>query len=173
LTADTGYVALGCCGIGLAVLFAGFSLSGLAEAQELTDIAADLRLGTVPAAVKLTPKPALALALDSANPSPPVLAIEGIEGAAAQPVRINVFVNKRDADNRTPTTDSNCVGFIQLLPVRGEVRRTGMAFEISRTLDLDPARSIWITLVPVVGTDNSVPRDVTLRIARLYIEESH
>ncbi len=55
-----------------------------------------------------------------------VLAIEGIEGAGAQPVRINVFIDKSDADNLTPTTDPRCVGFIKLLPVRGDVRRTGI-----------------------------------------------
>lgn len=160
-----------CRATGLALLLAAFAVGGPVRAQALTDIASDLRLGTAPLAVRLTATPALASALDSAGP--PVLAIEGIEGAASQPIRVNIFINKREADNRTPTTDSNCVGFIQLLPVRGNVRRTGIALEIPNILKLDAARSIWITLVPVVGTDNSVPRDIALRIARIYLKGLH
>ena len=127
--------------------------------------------GTAPLAVRLTPTPALASALDLAGP--PVLAIEGIEGAASQPIRVNIFINKRDADNRTPTTDFELRRLHQLLPVRSNVRRTGIALEIPNNRKLDAARSIWITLVPVVGMDNSVPRDVALRIARLYLKGLH
>jgi hypothetical protein len=164
-------VALGYGGIGLALLLAGFGLGGPGNARELTDIATNLQLGTGPLAVKLTPEPDLASAIDAGKPLSMVLAIEGIEGAAAEPVRINVFVDKPDADNFTPTTDPRCVGFIQLLPVRGDVRRMGIAFEMPMIRYSDFGRSISITLVPVVGTDNRAPRDVALRIARLYIRE--
>jgi hypothetical protein len=166
-------VAFGYGGIGLALLLSVFGLAGPANARELTVIATNLTLGTAPLAVKLTPEPDLASALNAGKPLPMVLAIEGIEGAAAQPVRINVFVDKPDADNLTPTTDPRCVGFIQLLPVRGEVRRTGIALEMPMIRYSDFGQSISITLVPVVGTDNRAPRDVALRVARLYIRELH
>jgi hypothetical protein len=164
-------VALGYGGIGLALLLAGFGLGGPANARELTDIATNLQLGIAPLAVKLKPEPGLASALNAGKPPPMVLAIEGIEGASAQPVRINVFVDKPDADNLTPTTDPRCAGFVQLLPVRGQVRRTGIALEMPMIRYSDFGQTISITLVPVVGADNRAPRDVALRIARLYVRE--
>lgn len=164
-------MALGYCGIGLALVLAGFAFGGPANARELTNIATDLKLGTAPLAVKLTSEADLASALEAGKSLPMALAIEGIEGATVQPVRINVFVDKPDADNLTPTTDPRFVGFIQLLPVRGEVRRTGIAFEMPMIRYSDFGASISITLVPVVGTDNRAPRDVALRIARLYLRE--
>lgn len=164
-------MTLGYCGIGLALFIVGVGLSSPLIAKELTDIATDLQVSTAPLVVKLTPEQALTSALNAGHHLPLALAIEGIEGAAPQPVRINVFVNKRDADNLTPTIGSSSLGFIQLLPVNGGVRRVSIAFEIPMIRNLDLGRSIWITLVPVVGTDNSVPRRLALRIARLYIKE--
>ena len=112
--------------------------------------------------------PALASALRGDGDVPAVLAIEGIEGLAAQPVRINVFLNKPDADNRSSTEDPSCLGFIQLLPARGTVRPMGHAFDLSQVRYLDPAKPIRVTLVPVVGTD-SKPSDLSLHIGRIYL----
>lgn len=155
----------------LALLFAGIGPVWPASGQTLTDVATDLQLGPAPLAVTLTPEPALAAALNAGEATPMVLAIEGIEGATAQPARINVFVDRPDADNHTPTTDLNWVGMIQLLPARGRVRRMGIGFVMPNIRYSDFGRSIVITLVPVVGVDNSAPRDLALRIARLFLRE--
>ena len=55
-------MALGYFRLGLALLLAGLGPGGLANAQELTDIATNLALGTTPLVVKLTPEPVLASA---------------------------------------------------------------------------------------------------------------
>jgi hypothetical protein len=149
---------------------AGLSLAGMAQADEpLTSVASDVRLGTEPVSVMLSPHEALAAALRDADQTPVVLAVNGITGTAAQPIRINVFLDKPDADNRTSPDDSSCLGFIQLLPNQATVRRTGYNFDLSGRRNLDVARPIPVTLVPVVG-DNSVPTQVSLRIERIYIK---
>lgn len=158
--------------LGALLLLVVLSLIGLAKAQAaLTSIATGVQIGADARVVVLSPEPALASALGQGG-LPIVLAVEGVEGAAVQPIRINIFLNKPDADNHTSTDSPSCLGFIQLLPTQGVVRRVNYAFDLSQTGNLDPAKPISITLVPVIGTD-SRPRDVSLRIGRLYIRQEH
>jgi hypothetical protein len=142
----------------------------MAQADEpLTSVASDVLLGTAPVSVTLLPHEALASALREADQTPVVLAVNGIAGTAAQPIRINVFLDKPGADNRTSPDDPSFLGFIQLLPNQTTVRRTGYNFDLSGRGNLDAAKPIPVTLVPVVG-DNSVPTQVSLRIGRIYIK---
>jgi hypothetical protein len=136
--------------------------------EQLTGIAADLQLGSTPLTVDLVPERSFEAALRAGDDVLIALAVEGIEGTTVQPFRINVFVDKTDADSRTATDAANWIGFIQLLPVRGAVRRFGHAFNLPRIRDLELDKPIRITLVPVVGVD-SVPGGTSLRIARMYL----
>ena len=104
--------------------------------------------------------------------TPRVLAIEGIEGNVTQPIRINVFLNDPGAERHSSTDDARCVGSIQVLPVHGTLRPASYAFDLSQVPDLDPRRPIRVTLVPVIGT-NSAPRDVSLRVGRIYLRRDH
>jgi hypothetical protein len=155
--------------IGLAIGLAGLGAIAVANGQErLTSVASGVALGSAPVTVALDPQPRLADALRADDDAPIVLAIEGIEGTAAQPVRINVFLNKPDADRAVSSEDASAVGFIQLLPVRGAVRRIGHAFEIPRSLRLQPSSRLQVTLVPVIGVGEA-PEGVALRIERIYL----
>ncbi len=152
-------------------LLASLILSNPGSAQErLTSVATNIHLGNAPVEVELLPEPAFASLIRANTNALIVLAVEGIEGAAVQPVRINVFLGKSDANSRTSTADASFVGFIQLLPVRGAVRRIGHLFEMPHARSLDPNRPVQITLVPVVGLDDT-PSGVSLRIERLYLSE--
>jgi hypothetical protein len=128
----------------------------------------DAHLGTAPLSVALEPQAGLASALRAGN-GEPVLALEGIEGDVAQPIRIKVFVNKPGAGYQTSTEDAASLGFIQLLPSGGHVRPVSHVFDLSQIPGLDPAKPLQVTLVPVVGTDDAPPRDVSLKIARIYV----
>ena len=136
---------------------------------ELSSIASNAELGSNPLVVDLLPTPPLDALLRAPSSEPIVLAVEGVEGTTPLPVRINLFLDKPDADSRTSTDDPSFIGFLQLLPVRGTVRRIGHVFDIPPTLRLARNGPIKITLVPVVGTD-SVPNDVSLHIARIFLE---
>jgi hypothetical protein len=159
------------CAGGVALWLAGPAPSRAVSAQDiLTSVALDVRVSGAPVQVDLAPVPALRGALDGVDGPPIALAIEGLEGTTVQPVRLNVFLNKTDADTHTSTEDMSCVGFIQIIPVRGIVRRVGHAIEVSRSGGLQPNGPIRITIVPVVGTD-SVPTNLSLRIGRIYLEQ--
>jgi hypothetical protein len=153
------------------VLLAGLISSCPGSAQErLTSVATNIHLGSAPVEVELLPEPAFASAIRANTNALIVLAVEGIEGATVQPIRINVFLGKPDANSRTPTADASFVGFIQLMPVRGEVRRIGHMFEMQHARGLDPNRPVQITLVPVVGLHDT-PSSVSLRVESLYLAE--
>jgi hypothetical protein len=134
----------------------------------LTSVAADVQLGSAPFTVDLVPEPALATAAHAGGNVLLVLVVEGLAGTTVQPVRVNVFLGKPDADRHTPTDDPGFVGFIQLLPVRGTVGPVGHAFQLTDLHRRQLNRPIRISLVPVVG-DNGVPSDVFLRISRIYL----
>jgi hypothetical protein len=138
--------------------------------EQLSSIVTDVRLGSTPLTVDLVPERSLETALRAGGNVLIVLAVEGLEGTTVQPVRINVFLDKPDADSRTATDAPNGVGFIQLVPVRGIVRRVGHAFDLPQIRDLELNKPIRITLVPVVGVDG-VPSDTSLRIARIYLRQ--
>jgi hypothetical protein len=141
-------------------------------ARSLSSTITQARLGTEPLTVNLEPLPALAPALRTKDDNPTVLAIEGIEGNVTQPIRINIFLNEPGAGRHNATDDPRCVGFIQVLPVRGKLRPTSEAFDLSQIPDFDPKKPIQVTLVPVVGTDGA-PRDVSLSVGRIYLRRDH
>ena len=154
----------------LAVVLAVSIMSPQVRAQELSSVADDLMLGRTPLVVDLVPTPALDAALRAAADTPVVLAIEGLEGTTRLPVRINVFLDEPDATSRTSVDDPSFVGFLQLLPVRGTVRRIGHVFDIPASFRPTHGGPVRVTLVPVVGTD-SVPGDVSLHIARMFLRQ--
>jgi hypothetical protein len=160
-----------------AVLIAGVitwvAMLGTAGAQEqlpMTNIVAGLQLRSEPVTVKLSPQPGLTPALQAAQQghSPITLAVEGIAGTLTQPVRINVFVNKPDANSRTTVEDPHFLGYISISPRPGGVKGAGRAFDLSAMAALDPAAPIEVTLVPVAGI-NGTPRDAALQVGRIYI----
>jgi hypothetical protein len=52
--------------------------------------------------------------------------------------------------------------------VRGVVRRTGRAFDLTSVDIADAAAPLRVTLVPVVGVD-AAPRDASLTVEEIYI----
>jgi hypothetical protein len=93
--------------------------------------------------------------------------VEGIEGTLTQPVRLNVFVNKPDANRTTSLEDPHFLGYIDLLPTHGRVESGGRLFDLSTVKAIDPAAPLEVTLVPVVGR-NMAPSDASLRLSRIY-----
>jgi hypothetical protein len=152
-----------------ALMLAGAWLMGAAPVPgSLTNMVRDMQLGAAPLTVDLLPQAEFASALRAGGDAPIALAVEGIEGAVVQPVRINVFINRPDAGPATSSEDPSCIGFIQLLPTRGTVRAVSHAFELPGARSLDLTKPIRVTLVPVIGTSEA-PRDVSLRVGRIYL----
>jgi hypothetical protein len=156
----------------MAVVLAVLSLMSqpMRAQAELSSVADKIELGRTPLVVDLMPTPALDAALRAAAQAPVVLAIEGLEGTTSLPVRVNLFLDKPDATSRTSIDDPGFIGFLQLLPVRGTVRRIGHVFDIPASFRLTHGGPVRVTLVPVVGTD-SVPGDVSLHIARIFLRQ--
>ena len=134
----------------------------------LTTEGTELELDIAPLTVNLVPLSGFAIALRDQTKSPVLLILSGISGQAAQPIRINVFLNKPNADRQASTNDPSNIGFIQLMPVRGVVRPFNFAFDMSQPLNLDNQNSLAITLVPVVGSEEA-PRGLSLHIAHIFI----
>lgn len=130
----------------------------------------ELVVTSEPLTVTLAPAPDFAAALDAARQGrgAVALAVEGIEGRATQPIRLNVFVDKPDATRGTSIEDPHLLGYVFIIPARGVVRRTGRAFDLSSVGLADAVAPLRVTLVPVVGTD-AAPRDASLTIERIYI----
>ena len=134
------------------------------------DQVALLALRSEPVTVTLSPQAALKPALQTARQGdgPITLAVEGIEGTLTQPIRINVFVNKPDANSGTTVEDLHFLGYISISPRPGGLKGAGRAFDLSAMEALDPAAPIEVTLVPVAGI-NGMPRDAALQVGRIYI----
>lgn len=130
----------------------------------------ELVVTSEPLTVTLAPAPDFAAALEAARQGrgAVALAVEGIEGRATQPIRLNVFVDKPDATRGTSIEDPHLLGSVFIIPARGVVRRTGRAFDLSSVGLADAVAPLRVTLVPVVGTD-AAPRDASLTIERIYI----
>lgn len=165
-----------CCVALLAVWAGATSLENPLMAQSapaLTDARSGVALNAQPMTVSLAPRAAMRPALAAARlgGSPVALAVEGIEGSITQPVRINIFIDKPDADRSTPTDDPHFAGTVALLPRQGKLKRTGRIFDLSRAGALTTDAPLRVTLVPVVGTDEKpqTPRDFSLRIGKIYI----
>lgn len=151
----------------------GAFLAGRADEMQAVTTAAGLVLGDTPETASLTPLPGFAPALRAGQSqgAPVVLAIEGITGEPAQPVRIHVFVGKPDATPKTSTDDPHFVGYIAVIPKYAVGHAQGIdvsrAFDISH-LGISPtAQSITVTLVPVAGVAEA-PRGLSLRVRKIY-----
>ncbi len=149
-----------------------------AVAQEpavpLTNTVTGVALRSEPVTVTLSPSPGLKSALEAARrgSGTMALAVEGVKGTLTQPVRINVFVNKPDANRATPLEDPHFLGYIHVPPTRGRVENAGRLFDLSSVEVVDPAAPVRVTLVPVVGS-NSTPRDAALQISRIYLRREN
>lgn len=163
---DGGRRGLGArCGILFSIALVGVAATSRSGAQPaVTAVATDTRIGDRAVTARLDRR------AGAATGTIAVLTIEAIQGRSVQPIRINVFVDKPDADHATPTTDSRCAGFIQLLPRDGVVRKTGAVLDVSNLLPRDPTAPVDITLVPVIGTGSEPPKGVDLEIGRMLIE---
>ena len=132
--------------------------------DRLSSVATGTALGNAPVTVDLLP-----LAAVQAAPGAIIaLAVDDIAGTVQQPIRIAVFVNRPDAGPATATDGPDCVGFIQLLPLRGTIRGLRHAFELPPAGGFDLAGPIRVTLVPVIGTAET-PRGVSLHIGAIYL----
>ena len=143
----------------------------------LTKPATGVALGAQPLTVALQPQPAMRPAFADARRGSNVvaLAIEGLEGTMTQPVRINVFIGKPDANRNTSVDDPHFVGTIALLPRNGRLKPTGRIFDLSHVTGLDTAAPLQVTLVPVVGTDDApqAPHDATLHVGKIYVRTAN
>ncbi len=165
----------------LIAMLAGVTMPGSSSMAQsptaLTDPATGVALGTQPLTVALPPQPAMPRAFAEARRGNNVvaLAIEGLEGAMTQPVRINVFIGKPDANRSTSTDDPHFIGTIALLPRNGRLKPTGRIFDLSNAAGLDTAAPLQVTLVPVVGTNSApqAPRDAALRVGKIYIRTAN
>jgi len=140
------------------------------DVSPLTDSIRNVVLKTTPVSIELTPKPGFAATLQAARggSGAVALALDGVEGTASQPVRINVFLNRPDAVPATSDDDPNLLGFLYLIPRRGVVMRTGRAFDLTSVPDLDERR-LTVTLVPVTG-ERETPKDLSLTVAQIYVQ---
>jgi hypothetical protein len=100
------------------------------------------------------------------------LAVESIEGMLTQPIRINVFVNKPDANSKTSVEDTHFIGYISMFPRLGGVKGVSRAFDLSSMEAVDPTAPLRVTLVPVTGIDLT-PRDAALRVGRIYVRREN
>jgi Protein of unknown function (DUF_B2219) len=157
---------LGIPGLGLG----GGSARGQGQALALTTTVTGLSLGSAPATVTLTPLPELAPALRAAAPA--ILAVEGVSGQPAHPLRINVFVGKPDATAKTSTDDPHFAGYIAIAPKYGGGQTQGIDvsrdFDVSNLVLSSGSRGLQVTLVPVAGIAET-PRGLSLRIHRIYL----
>jgi hypothetical protein len=146
-----------------------------AQEQPLSEPVTALELRSEPLTVTLSPRPEMKPALQAARAGGGVVtvAIEGVEGTLTQPVRINVFINKPDADRTTPVDDPHFVGYIHVAPTReGVARGVNRVLDLAPVRDLDPDAPVRVTLVPVVGI-NDAPRDAALRVRRILIRREN
>lgn len=157
----------------LGALAAAFASAGTqGQTLPLTTTATGLSLHEAPATVTLTPLPAFAPALLAAQDrnAPVTLAIEGVAGQPVQPVRINVFVGKPDANAKTSTDDPHFVGYISIAPKYGADKARGL--EISRSFDVSnldlsaQTTGLPVTLVPVTGIAEA-PGDLSLSVRQI------
>ena|SRR5947209_3915128 len=134
----------------------------------LSETVRDVALGPDPVTIALAPHGDFATALEAARrgTSVVVLALQNIRGKSTQPLRINVFLDKPDANRATPPADSHFVGFVYLIPTRSEVRG-GRAFDLSGLKSFDP-KSLRVTLVPIAGTD-AAPRDASIVVGQVDV----
>jgi hypothetical protein len=148
--------------------------NGQESAVPLTNTLTAVPLRSQPVTVTLSPSPDLKSALDAAERgrASVALAVEGVSGTLTQPVRINVFVNKPDANRTTPLEDPHFLGYIHVPPRRGRVENAGRLFDVPADAVAGLAAPLRVTLVPVVGSD-SAPRDASLQIGRIYVRREN
>ncbi|VVB47657.1 protein of unknown function [Beijerinckiaceae bacterium RH AL1] len=147
--------------VSVAVLL-GLGALAIAGQTPVSSVAVDTPLGDRPVTARFAN-----IAAASAGTAA-VLSIENLKGRSTQPVRINVFVDKPEADRRTPATDPHWAGVIQLMPRQGEVHSLGTLVDLAGFMNPGSGRPIAITLVPVVGTDSS-PQGLELTLGRMSI----
>jgi hypothetical protein len=156
-----------------AILMAG-ALSAPAAGEErdvaLTSTMSDVSVRAEPVTVSLRPQPELSRAFKAAQAGDGAMAVavHEITGRSSQPVLLNVYVNKQDADRTTSTEDPHFIGHLLLEPKQDLIATKGADFELQNDVPADPARPLQITLVPVIGI-NGVPRDLSLRVGQIYI----
>jgi hypothetical protein len=138
------------------------------EPAILSNVVRDVTLRSEPVTIALAGRSGFAPALDAARRGggAVVLALRNIQGRSTQPIRLNVFVDKPDADRATPSADPHFLGFVYLIPTRSEVRG-GHAFDLSG-LQTPDGGALRITLVPIAGTD-AAPRDAALSVGQIDI----
>jgi hypothetical protein len=140
----------------------------------LTNTITEMALDSHPVTVTLSPLPELKSALNAAElgRATVALAVEAIRGTLTQPVRVNVFVNRPDADRTASLEDPRFLGYINVQPTRGRVENAGRLFEIPANAIGDLAAPVRVTLVPVVGSDEA-PRDAALHVGRIYMRREN
>lgn len=159
-------------------LTCGFLAATAVLAQErsviLTNTVRAVALKSEPVTITLTPRPEFASAFEAARQGhgTVALAVEGIEGKSTQPIRINVFFDKPDATRATALEDPHFLGYVYIIPRRGEVKGTGRAFDLSSVKIFDAAAPLRITLVPIAGAD-ATPRDASLSVGQIYVRQEN
>jgi hypothetical protein len=163
----------------LGAVMAWLALAGtIVGAEEptvaLTNTVTGVALDTHPVTVTLSPSPQLKSALNAAElgRATVALAVEAIRGTLTQPVRVNVFVNRPDADRTTPLEDPHFLGYINVQPTRGRVDNAGRLFDVPANAIGDLIGAVRVTLVPVVGSDD-MPRDAVLQVGRIYMRREN
>jgi hypothetical protein len=142
-------------------------------AQDMSPLSNSIRnmaVKSAPVSAELAPRAGFSAALQMARggSGSVTLTVEGVEGTCSQPVRLNIFLNRPDAGLATPIDDTNFIGFLYLIPRRGQIGRASQAFDLSSVPNLDERR-LTVTLVPVAG-ESETPKDLSLVIARIYLQ---
>jgi hypothetical protein len=142
-------------------------LSGAARDSALAAPVADLALGAEGATVTLRLTEAGRHALGESGTA---LALDDVTGETDRPIRINVFLDKPDADRRTSTEDPHFLGYLQLMPTGPDGHRHVAAsteFDMAAA-PIGAAGSLSISLIPIIGIDQA-PTGITLKIGRISL----
>jgi hypothetical protein len=152
----------------------GTIVNGQEPSVPLTNTVTEVALKSQPVTVTLSPSLQLKPALTAADlgRATVALAVEAIRGTLTQPVRVNVFVNRPDADRTTPLEDPHFLGYINVQPTRGRVENAGRLFDVPANAIGDLIGAVRVTLVPVVGLDDA-PRDAALQVGRIYMRREN
>ena len=143
-----------------------------AQGEKLSESAIAISFGAEPVTVTLKTTPTFSSALVRAaqGGQPVVLYLDGIEAMLEQPVRLNVFVEKSDANRMTPPEDKHFVGYIQLLPRNRPTTVTSGAFDLSG-IEIPNEAMLSVTIVPIAGKD-SRPKGASITIKKMELRFS-
>lgn len=143
--------------------FCQMARSGLTNAVEGVEIY------RAPVTVKLSSKAVLGGAIAEARRGgrPIALVVEGVGGAIDEPVRINVFINKPDADRATSLEDVHFIGYLQLMPAPGRPTFANFALQVPPESLFDQG-DVDVTLVPSVGVGEP-PRGATITVQKIEL----